>query len=246
MTLAIDTSIKKSDDDTFIEKDKLYYASVLDWYFGKYLKDHTYVRYLFIVVIFFGIAAFLIYKTSMLNKEVERYPFPVYFKDEVNYFANIKDISSKDENINVSIAKYMVTQYLKKVEEFNLKSIKPEKLNKRLNFIKNLSSLKVFQKYFKFIDIDQNHDSPLLKYRYNNSRTIKIDKVIFEKDVSTPSSVKVYYTVYDNLNNKENAIRKNAEIKFLMSTINKDFINSGKKLNFLITDFDNKQEKIME
>ena len=238
MSSEIGASTRKLNDNTLIEEDKIYYTNALEWYFVKYLKNYIYVRYLFIVITIFAIAASLIYKTSLYDQEVKRYPFPVYFKDEINSFSNIKNISHENENIHVSIAKYMITKYLKKVEEFDFNSIRPEELKKRLNFIKNLSSLKVFQKYFQFVDIEENCNSPLLKYRYDNSKTIKIDKIIFKKDVNVPSSAVVHYTVYDKFYSKENLIKKNVEIKFLMSTIDKDFINSGKRLNFLITDFD--------
>lgn len=216
---------------------KSYYEGMLPWYFRKYLKNYTHVRYLFVIAIFFVVAAFLIYQTSSTVQEVKRYPFPIYFEDEVNYFAKIKSIESVDETINFSLARYVLTKYILRSEEFDSNSIDPKPLEARLNFIKSISSSKVFQEYFKFIDIEKNLDSPLLKYRYGNSRSVIIDKIEFATDVNVPYSAKVYYTVNEILNNVKNTIQKNAEIKFFMSAVNKDFVKSGKQFTFLITDF---------
>lgn len=240
----VNTAIKQSNNGTLVDENQAYYIQALKWYFAKYLKDYIYVRYLIIVVIFLGIATFLIYKTSASIQEIKRYPFPVYFKDEVKFFSNLKRIGNQNENVNVSIAEYMITNYLKKMEEFNMHSLEPENLKKRLNFIRNLSSLKVFREYFRLIDIEENYNSPLLKYRYDNARTIKVDKIIFEKGTTAPFSAKAYYTLYDKLDNKESAIKKSVEIRFLMSAVDENFISSKKALNFLITDLYNKQEEI--
>ena len=246
MMAEVDNQTEQSNHNTSIEESNIYYTHALEWYFTKYLKNYIYVRYLLIVVIFLGISTFLIYKTSLTIQETKKYPFPVYFKDEVKFFSNLKKISHSNESINISIVKYMITNYLKKVEEFNVNSMDPDELKKRLNFIRHLSSLKVFREYFRLIDMEENYNSPLLKYRYNNTRTIKVDKITFGKGVTTPSSAKVYYTIYDNLDDKKNIIKKSAEIKFLMSIIDKDFIDSKKTLTFLITDFYNEQEEIIE
>ena len=219
-----------------IRADKLYYDNMLTWYFRKYLKNYTYVRYLCVVVIFFVLAAFLIYQTSTLDRQVKRYPFPIYFEDEVNYFAKIKSVGQFSENLNFSLARYIITKYLQKSEEFHPTSIDPKSLESRLTFIKSLSSSKVFQEYFEFVDIDKNLNSPLLKYRYGNSRTINIDKIEFAIDVDVPYSAKVYYTISENVDSKTSVIHKNVKIQFFMSIVNKDFMNSGKQFSFLITD----------
>lgn len=246
MMAEIDNQLEQSNYDTLINESNIYYTHALKWYFAKYLKDYVYVRYLLVVVIFLGISTFLIYKTSLTIQETKKYPFPIYFKDEVKFFSNIQKISHSNESINISIAKYMITNYLKKVEEFNANSVNPKELKKRLNFVKNLSSLKVFREYFKLIDMDENYNSPLLKYRYNNTRTIRVDKIAFDKGITALSSAKAYYTVYDKLDDRENIIKKSAEIKFLISIIDKDFIDSKKALTFLVTDFYSKQEEIIK
>jgi type IV secretory pathway component VirB8 len=187
------------------------------------------------VVVFF-ISAMLIINTANVTKESQRYQFPIYFNNDVKYFPKIQSIGNNKENINLSVAKYLIINYLKMREEFDENSLIPEKLNEKLNYVNNVSSLKVFQKYFKFINIDDNPDSPLLKYRYKNSRIITIDKVVFSKDVIVPSYAKVYYKVRSLIDKKENIENKIAEVTFFISEINKKFVDSKQDLNFLITD----------
>ncbi|MFK7761417.1 MAG: hypothetical protein AB8B46_04855 [Candidatus Midichloriaceae bacterium] len=214
-----------------------YYEEALDWFFFKYVNVNIYVRYTLIVTIIFILAAFVTYKTAKFNKQSKNYPFPIYFDNAVEYYPKIQSTGIKNENINLSIARYLITNYLKKREEFDSNSLNPEKLNERLNYINNVSSLIVFQKYFKFINIDNNPESPLLKYRYKNSRIIEIDNVEFLKNVNVPSYAKVSYRVRSLIDNKETSEEKVAEIDFFMSEINKRFIDSKKSINFLITNY---------
>ncbi|MSO13983.1 VirB8/TrbF family protein [Rickettsiales endosymbiont of Trichoplax sp. H2] len=217
--------------------DNDFYQRSLKWFLYKYVNINATLRLLLIVVVIFFIAAMLIINTANVTKESHRYPFPIYFNNEVKYFPKIQSIGNKNENINLSVAKYLIINYLKMREEFDENSLIPEKLNEKLNYVNNVSSLKVFQKYFKFINIDDNPDSPLLKYRYKNSRIITIDKVVFSKDVIVPSYAQVYYKVRSLIDKKENIENKIAEITFFMSEINKKFIDSKQDLNFLITDY---------
>ena len=214
-----------------------FYQGSLKWFLYKYVIINTTLRLLLIVVVVFFISAMLIINTANVTKESQRYPFPIYFNNEVKYFPKIQSIGNKKENINLSVAKYLIINYLKMREEFDENSLIPEKLNEKLNYVNNVSSLKVFQKYFKFINIDDNPDSPLLKYRYKNSRIITIDKVVFSKDVIVPSYAKVYYKVRSLIDKKENIENKIAEVTFFMSEINKKFVDSKQDLNFLITDY---------
>ena len=214
-----------------------YYNEALDWFFFKYVNINIYVRYTLIVTMIFILAAFITYKTAKFDKQAKNYPFPIYFDNSVEYYPRIQSTGIKNENINLSIARYLITNYLKMREEFDSNSLNPEKLNERLNYINNVSSLIVFQKYFKFINIDNNPESPLLKYRYKNSRIIEINDVEFLKNVKIPSYAKVSYKVRSLIDDKETSEEKVAEINFFMSEINKRFIDSKESLNFLITNY---------
>jgi type IV secretory pathway component VirB8 len=230
----------KSNSETLEDKTSSntnYYDEALDWFFFKYVNINIYVRYTLVVTIIFILAAFITYKTAKFDYQVKNYPFPIYFDNEVEYYPKIQSTGIKNENINLSIARYLIINYLKTREEFDSNSLNPEKLNERLNYINNVSSLKVFQKYFKFINIDNNPESPLLKYRYKNSRIIVINDVEFLKNVNVPSYAKVSYKVRSLIDDKETSEEKVAEINFFMSEINKRFIDSKESINFLITNY---------
>jgi len=230
----------KSNSETLEDKassNTNYYDEALDWFFFKYVNINIYVRYTLIVTIIFILAAFITYKTAEFDYQVKNYPFPIYFDNEVEYYPKIQSTGIKNENINLSIARYLIINYLKTREEFDSNSLNPEKLNERLNYINNVSSLIVFQKYFKFINIDNNPESPLLKYRYKNSRIIVISDVEFLKNVNVPSYAKVSYKVRSLIDDKETSEEKVAEINFFMSEINKRFIDSKESINFLITNY---------
>ena len=138
----------KSDSEPLEDKVSLntnYYDEALDWFFFKYVNINIYVRYTLIFTIIFVLAAFVIYKTARLNKEAVNYPFPIYFDNEVEYYPKIQSVGIKNENINLSIARYLITNYIKTRGEFDYNSLNPEKLNERLNYINNVSSLRVLR-----------------------------------------------------------------------------------------------------
>jgi type IV secretory pathway component VirB8 len=233
--MTTDNDIKNYDKFVITDDAKLHYKNSIDWYFTKYLTYHVYSRYLFVTFLIFVVASFLIYKTASLSISIKQYPFPIFFEDGMKYFAHINPLKVEGDNINQSFARYILKAFLKRIEDFDKQSIKPQNLENRLNFIKNLSSLKVFQEYFSVISIDENPNSPLLKYRYSNTRNIEIQKVEFNKWYVVPTFAKIYYTVYDTVDEKEQVTQKEAEFNFLMPTINKEFITLNNKFYFLIT-----------
>ena len=226
-----------SNKSSVVVLNKDYYDKALNWFFFKYVNINIYVRYTLIVAVILSIATLMIYKTATFNMDVRRYPFPIYFDNEVEYYPKIQSTGIKNENINLSIARYLIINYIKTREEFDSNSLDPGKLNERLNYINNISSLIVVQEYFKFINIDDNPESPLLKYRYKNSRIIEISNVEFLKKVTVPSYAKVSYRIRSLINGKEAIEEKVAEINFFMSEINKKFMDSKKSINFLITSY---------
>jgi hypothetical protein len=234
--LNVQNSVKENNMD-----EESYYSESLKWYLYKYVNNYIYVRYFFVFVIMFGISAFLIYQTSKVNSDQERYPIPIYFENEVDYFSNIKSIAYDGDNINIDVARYILMKFLKKSQNFDLNSVEPNNIQERLTFIKNLASLSVFQEYFKSIDIESNPETYLLKYMYSDTRYINIENIEFVNEDKVPASAMIYYTAKENLEGKMKDIKYKAHFKFFMSVVDKNFIESKKKFNFLITSFINER-----
>ncbi|WP_323732721.1 hypothetical protein [Candidatus Bandiella euplotis] len=68
-----------------------------------------------------------------------------------------------------------------------------------------------------------------------------MDKILFPNNVGVPSYAKIYYSVNTVLDGESSIIKKEGEVRFFMSEVDKNFINSKDKFTFLVIDFNNKQ-----
>ena len=216
---------------------KEFYEQYFQWFFFKYGKIYSLVRQMLVVLCAFVLLTYLIFATARIASVVTQYPFPVYYNSDGNSFLRIKNLPDSGNYINKVYAEYFFKQYLDAYMSFDSESIQENVLENKLNFIYNTSSMMVFQKYLDSLNISKNSKSPLLIYRFNNSRKVEITNISFEnEDVVLPTHAIVGYKVTDIVNNVKTVVNKAARVIFYMSMINEEIINGDKKYSFIITD----------
>lgn len=211
-----------------------YFRDSLDWYIAKYLYCYTYRTYLFLIMGLVGFCLFPLYFQYQQVSTTKHYPFPIYSIDEVKYYPVIKSLASEKEPITVSIARYLAGYYVQIREEYRYENQFGENKDILYNKLESLSSHKVFRDYTNYMDPDFNPDSPLVLYKTNKVRTIRIQEVKFIGNQLNPDSAKITYEATERNNYGEQKSNWRAELDFNMDNT-KSLDDKQSHLSFLVT-----------
>ncbi|CAL7960842.1 putative type IV secretion system protein [Alphaproteobacteria bacterium] len=174
-----------------------YFEEAKQWYAFTYLHPHTQAFYTCILAIAFVISAYIVHSVASTQYLALKLPFPIYVDDVVNYVSRIKPLFDGHERINASVARYFLDKYVTLRENYGGALLNPDNAQKLLSQVKNLSSRRVFSEFYKYLDIQINPHSPILKYRSSVSRMIRITSIEFPNTVDKPSTAKVKFTAYE-------------------------------------------------
>ncbi|MDZ5761099.1 VirB8/TrbF family protein [Lyticum sinuosum] len=184
-------------------EDGSYFSDAQKWFAQKYLFVYTQHIFSVILVIVFMINSALIIIASQMNYEVKKIPFSIYAIDPITKFPRISALSDKDEDMVVSVARYLISYYTKLREEYNpIISTDSSSYNTYLNKVQKLSSRQVYNDFLNFIAPNSNPESPVLQYRDIITRKIRIKKVEFLPYLFKPDRAIIYYFTENTLNNQ--------------------------------------------
>ncbi len=218
-----------------------YFEDSLEWFIAKYghIICFRSIMVISLLILCAGLGFMIV--LSQMTFTVKSYPFPVYAIDEVNYFPNIKSISSEKEPINVSVARYLSGKYVILREEYRFSDQNGELKSIREQKIRNFSSFKVFRGYLNLIDPDYNYNSPLIIYKNHTQRVIKVENVTLRGNSFRPDSAVVLFKSIEKGRGEEKISYHNAYLEFNMSDIEKIFKKES-RLSFVVTNY--KTERI--
>ncbi|MBQ4874690.1 MAG: hypothetical protein HRK26_01060 [Rickettsiaceae bacterium H1] len=192
--------------------DSRYFTEAWDWYADKYLKPSIEKMWLIVLAIIsaiiFAIHVFAVNTFFPLSKSV---PFVMYVdgnSDDLHVIKKLTD--SKNVDPQVALAKYLVTNYVKTHEKYDYNNIEQQK-----SYIKANSSRLVYDAFLNQLDITQNPDSPLLKYKKEGK--LNVDVLNVEIYGTGSSNAKVQFITYDNITHtkKQHSIM----LRFTLSNI---------------------------
>ncbi len=246
-------------------EDGEYFKDALDWYFFRYLTpicDRT-------LLILSG-AIFTIIILLIIEMIENTYPlvetFPIFYeaKDQANYNTKLiqlktarisNDFIEEDRQLSVdeSVAKYLISHYIKEREGFNFKTAEISDVNTKLSKMQNLSSAQEYKNFLAFID-RSNSLSPLNFFGQNVEKRIEIEsfnyirkspKNLAEKAkeyiaTSMPSRAEVKFsaeTIKVNVETGETVRKKElflVKIGFFFAGIDKDNVGN---LEFIVNDY---------
>ncbi len=200
-----------------------YFKDALDWYFFRYLSpicDRTLLLVsTIILVIVIHLLLEMIKNTYPLTEE-----FPIFYEslDQSIYSPKLvqlktakisNDLNEDDRKLNVdeSVAKYLISKYIKEREEFNFKEAEISTVNNKFRKIKSLSTLQEYKKFQAFMNKD-NPLSPLIFFGKNVERKVEIESFKYIRKVPKNFAQKAKEYIAASMPNK-------AEVKFSTQTI---------------------------
>lgn len=214
-----------------------YFEDAKTWYAGKFLMPYTERA----VVLFLGLwvvaGTYLLMKTTVKDFEIKEYPFPIYALDQVKYFPYIKAISEIKEPINISVARYLASDYVKLREgywSFDYLDENKDFLEKR---IAALSSRRMYREYLNFIDPRLNPDSPLIKYKNQVQRNIAIKLVELSGAPGFPERAVITYTATERSAAGEVTTTHMAEMNFTLLDLEKEKKFGSNQIGFTVTSY---------
>lgn len=204
-------------------KDGSYFKDAVAWYSSKYIFPFTQRASMFVLagILIIGVLVSIeAAKTSFVSLKI---PFPMYAKDQVNFFSKIKPLTYRNDSIEISVARYFIGKYVELREGYNFLDFSNE--NKGLIFskIRALSSHRVFRSYEDYIDPDENADSPIIRYKNQTIRLIKINDINIASPHGYPEAATVHFTVIERSKAESHVMEYEAKMSFLMSDMTKAF-----------------------
>ena len=189
-----------------------YFNEAWNWYANKYLKQS--IERLWLIVLAILCIIILIIHVLAANSFFplfKSFPFVMYSdgtSDDLHVIKKITESNYQDPQL--ALAKYLVTYYVKLREGYNYSNLEQQK-----SHIKANSSRLVYDSFLRYLDISQNPDSPLLKYKKEGKLSISVLNV--EIYGPSNSNAKVHFVVYDNLT--QTSKEHNVVLRFTLSNL---------------------------
>jgi len=203
-------------------EDGRYFKDSLDWYFFRYLTPIC-DRTLLIVSgsIFFVVMFILVEMIENTYPLVEEFPIFFEAKNQSVYAPKLiqlktarisNDFSEEDRQLSVdeSVAKYLISRYIKEREGFNFKSAEISAINTKFRKIKSLSTPQEYKNFQAFMG-KENKLSPIRFFGQNVERVVDIES--FKYIRKTPKNIAEKAKEYIAA-----SMPKRAEVKFSTKT----------------------------
>ena len=178
------TQEQKQEYNDFIKAsvaDGSYFSDARDWYILRYVYPVCERTILFFIAIFAAAIAYILAQTILSSLPIKQEVAVVIRpKDQSRYFPVIKKLkdSVELENIDQAVAKYLLTEYIRKREGYDFRKTNLEALNNQLKYIKNNSSLQEYTNFQSFLSKD-NKGSPINYFGKDFQRLVDIESVTF-------------------------------------------------------------------
>ncbi|MES2677990.1 MAG: VirB8/TrbF family protein [Pseudomonadota bacterium] len=220
--------------------DGSYFKDARDWYIFRYVQPICERTILFFIVIITGFVTYILAGTILnslpIKQEVAVIIRP---KDQSRYFPVIKSLKDSVEikNIDQAVSKYLLAQYVKKREGYDLRKTNIEALNNQMNYIKNNSSIQEYRDFQSFLS-KNNPDSPIIYFGRDFQRIVDIDSVEFPPKETDNLIDTARYFVANDLPN-------NANVKYTITTKVNSVVTSTQrylvKINFKFSGVNSKK-----
>ncbi len=217
--------------------DGSYFKDARDWYMFRYVQPVCERTMLFFII---TIASFITYilVTTIFNALPIKQEVAVTIRpvDQSRYFPVIKPLKDSVElkNIDEAVSKYLLTEYIKKREGYDLRKTNIAHLNNQMNYIKNNSSIQEYRDFQSFLS-KNNPDSPIIYFGRDFQRVVDINSVEFPREETDnlidtaryfvasdlPSNANIKYTVTTKINSAVTSTQKYlVKINFKFSGVN--------------------------
>lgn len=219
-------------------RDGSYFEDAIRWYTAKYSSEAVLRASFFIASMIISTGFAVMVHTARQNFVSVTVPFPIYAKDQVNFFPLIKPLAQNGEDLEPAIVKYFISKYLVLRESYSPIDFLDENRAIMYQKVKALSTHRVYREYQEYIDPDVNPKSPILEYKKQSQRIIKITDVKIRTIQRQAISAHVEYNAIVRCDGVEDVVVPfAADIGFIMSDVD-HVLYQRQELYFLVTHYD--------
>lgn len=214
-----------------------YFEDAKKWYAGKYIMPYTERAVMLFLGLWVALGTYLLMQTTIQDFQVKEYPFPIYALDQVKYFPYIKPISKIKEPINISVARYLASEYVKLREGYWSIDFAEDNKDFHDKRISALSSRRMYREYLNFIDPRLNPDSPLIKYKNQVQRNITIKSIKLSGAPGFPERAVITYEATERSSAGETSSTFMAEMNFTLLDLEKEKMIGSNQIGFTVTSY---------
>lgn len=233
--------------------DGTFFRDARDWYIFRYVEPICQRTILFFANVIAALITYILIITiSNALPMKEEKAIVIRSSDQSRYFPVIKPLRDSVElkSVDEAVLKYIVTNYVKKREDFDLRKTSIEILNNQMNYVRNNSVVQEYKDFQNFLN-RENSDSPLIYFGKDFQRSVEVESVEFiNKDIASladqakyfvtsevPQSANVRFNVTIKINSVATSSQKYlAKINFKFSGIGSKN-NGDQRLDFLVTSY---------
>lgn len=212
-----------------------YFDDAQNWYHIKYIKMLGYRSYGMIA----AVAVLLIALTIAMNLKnvisvVQPLPFLARVADTTQDFPAIRPLSTKDESVQRSIARYLIVRYVSLREYYDPVVMADRARFKSIqNQIRSTSMQKVLKDYKHFMN-RRNPYSPFVRYGKSTKRQVTVKKIDFIDEGQFSGKVNVYFVATEKRFQKETKTNWVAEVHYKLSDVYSSYF-VGAPLSFVVS-----------
>lgn len=173
------------------------------------------IMILSVITIFFSTITY--FSMQPLSRTV---PYTIYSQDLSEELPIIKALRAEpSENINLSLARFLISNYVTEREAYRYDVVK---LEWQFNRIRSTSGEQEFARYQQFIN-PENPSSPFTKYGRASTRTVSIYNINIDLE-KKPKTAKVHFTttVFDGKTSQHNNWVANITFRFPKLTVDQE------------------------
>ena len=207
-----------------------YFKEAREWYKTKYVHPFSQRTFLMIVIVImvvvFGSVLLNIYNLFPTKKEIS---YTINLADATNRAARIDEVDYDSHDAQLSIVNKLAERYVIRRESYDYDDLK-----RQFVYIKNSSTRLVFKRFYNFMNID-NPESPVLRYKKNIDRKIKI---LSAKYPDGNSAIITFRATAEDLRGEkhEDKVWKST-FKFDVDKVSES-LPPGQRFNFTVTEYD--------
>lgn len=217
-------------------KDGSYYQECLDGHLKKYTSIKGSIIMWAVVTFCLAASAGILLQNNAMDQFAVAYPFPVYFNKTDQYFLSIKGLPKENSGVNTSVIRYFLTKYIALREEYDPVAALQNINGEGNSIVESMSTKRIYKEYIDY-NSPANPDSPIIRYRNDIKRTIKIRSIKWIGPTNLPASAVVYFTATENSKSSSKASNWKAEVGFSATDIENMGDDDLRYVQFVVTTY---------
>lgn len=150
-----------------------YFKDAQDWYALRFVYPTVQRGFFLLLTVVSVVTAFIAFKVFLsLLPLTTQIPLVVEVGDKATQYSVLRPIGTQTEDPNESLIKYLARHYIEIRESYDF-----DLLQRNLEFVKLYSNDEAYGVYSRYLNPDDNPDSPVLRFRKHTTREASVGTV---------------------------------------------------------------------